>query len=59
MLIDVEPKQDQDTESPAEISDVQAQLSPSAVSQSESFKINPNFIKENSIRNQFRKRRHN
>ena len=59
MLIDVEPKQDQYTESPAEISDVQAQLSPSAVSQSESFKINPNFIKENSIRNQFRKRRHN
>ena len=56
MPTDVESTQNQDTESHTEISDVQAQLSPSAVSQSESLK---NFIKNNSIRNQFGKGRHN
>jgi len=59
MLTDVESTQDQDTESPAEISDAQVQLSPSASPQSGSFEISSNFIKENSIRNQFRKGRHN
>lgn len=55
----VESSQDQDTESPDGISDTQPQPLPSTLPQSKPLKVNHDALRKNSIRNQFRKGRHN